>query len=58
MDKEKEKQLTKYVESMCEDCELWIKIENCRECLFNVFQEMDKLPPFWWDDKKKSDKKH
>lgn len=40
-----DKELTKYIESMCEDCELWIKIENCRECLFNVLCRKGK-----WED--------
>ena len=30
--------LTKSIESFCEDCQLWIKIENCKQCLFNVLK--------------------
>ena len=51
--------LTKYTERFCEDCQLWIQVKNCRECLFNVFRRFDKYPPFSWEEKDngKSDKK-
>ena len=28
--------LSKAVESICEDCQLGIKLENCKQCLFNL----------------------
>lgn len=31
-------ELTKYIESMCEDCELWIIQNNCRNCLFSILR--------------------
>ena len=34
--------LTKSIESFCEDCQLWIKIENCKQCLFNVLNSKKK----------------
>lgn len=30
--------LNKEVEEYCADCQLGIKLENCRECLFNVLR--------------------
>jgi hypothetical protein len=34
-----------------------IVLDNCSSCLYNVFREMDKLPPFEWKKEEKSDKK-
>ena len=34
--------LSKAVESICEDCQLWIQIKNCRECLFNILNSKKK----------------
>ena len=31
--------LTKYRESFCEDCMLWIYVENCKTCLFNLLKD-------------------
>ena len=42
--------LNKQIESYCEDCELWIKLENCKQCLFNVLHLFDWYSPFSWDD--------
>lgn len=33
-----DKELTKYVESMCEDCMLGIVASNCRNCLFSILK--------------------
>lgn len=42
---------------ICNECPFRKEIDECKECLFNLFKEMDKLPPFTWEEKKKSDKK-
>lgn len=34
--------LTKYTESFCEDCQLWIVVDNCKSCLFNVLNSKKK----------------
>lgn len=38
--------LSKAREEICKDCMFGIAIENCRACLYNLFQEMDKHSPF------------
>ena len=42
--------LNKEVEEICADCELWIKLENCKQCLFNVLHLFDGYAPFGWED--------
>jgi hypothetical protein len=38
--------LSKSREEICKDCMFGIVLDNCSSCLYNVFREMDKLPPF------------
>ncbi len=33
--------LDKAREEECKDCLMWIKIENCRECLFNTLCDIE-----------------
>lgn len=37
-------------QDICCDCQLGILLENCKQCLFNVFRNMDKYAPFSWDE--------
>ena len=48
--------LSKSREEICKDCEKWVIVSNCRECLFNVFKQMDNYSPFSWDDDKDGEK--
>lgn len=43
--------LSKSREEICKDCEKWVIVSNCRECLFNVFRKMDNYSPFSWEKK-------
>jgi hypothetical protein len=33
--------LDKAREEICKDCLMWVKIENCRECLFNAMCDIE-----------------
>jgi hypothetical protein len=49
--------LSKSREEICKDCEKWVIVSNCRECLFNVFKKMDNYSPFSWDDENNENNK-